>query len=296
MRLPCTSGLNGLHESFMVQAMARQKTSYRSGAVALVALSIFAQADPANWNQFRGPNGSGVGDGFEPPIRIVAEQAAWRSPMPPGNSSPILWGSRVFLTGVEDRRLMTLAVDAKSGDILWKRLAPSAPLEPVHRANSHASSTPCADDGAVYAYFGSYGLLCYDHQGRERWKRATPTPKSMYGTSTSPILHNDRLILVLDDDENLPDSQLSRSKVIALDKTTGEPLWKTPRPYNRGAWSTPMIWTHQHGTDLVVLGNGRVYGYEPTTGSEKWYANGFAREPIAVPVAGDGQLYVSVPM
>jgi outer membrane protein assembly factor BamB len=57
-----------------------------------------------------------------------------------------------------------------------------------------------------------------------------------------------------------------------------------------------MIWNHEHGTDLVLLGNGRVYGYDPSTGMEKWYVNGFAREPIAVPVAGDGQLYVSVSM
>jgi outer membrane protein assembly factor BamB len=100
----------------------------------------------------------------------------------------------------------------------------------------------------------------------------------------------------VDDDANLPDSKLSRSKVIALEKATGELVWETARPYNRGAWSTPMIWKHERGTDLVVLGNGRVYGYEPATGAEKWYASGFAREPIAVPVAGNGQLYISVSM
>jgi len=89
---------------------------------------------------------------------------------------------------------------------------------------------------------------------------------------------------------------LSRSKVVALDKATGEPIWETPRPYNRGAWSTPMIWKHDGGTELVVLGNGRAYGYDPNTGREVWHVSGFAREPIAVPVAGDGQLYVSVSM
>jgi outer membrane protein assembly factor BamB len=118
----------------------------------------------------------------------------------------------------------------------------------------------------------------------------------MYGVATSPILHERKLILVADDDADLPDSKLSRSKVMALDKTTGEPVWETARPYNRGAWSTPMIWQHEFGSDLVVLGNGRVYGYDPATGAEKWYVTGFAREPIAVPVAGDGRLYVSVSM
>jgi len=255
-----------------------------------------AQAESVNWNQFRGPNGAGIAAGFKPPLKIVADQAAWKTPLPPGKSSPVLWRDRVFLTGVEGDRLATLALDAKSGKVLWKRLAPETPLERVHRVNSVAASTPCVDENHVYVYFGSYGLLCYDHEGLERWKKPIPTPKSMYGVATSPILHGQRLILVLDDDANLQGSRLSRSKVIALDKTTGEPVWETPRPYNRGVWSTPMIWKHESGTELVVLGNGRVYGYEPATGQERWHVGGFSREPIAVPVAGNGQLYVSVAM
>jgi outer membrane protein assembly factor BamB len=258
--------------------------------------SVFAETGSVRWNQFRGPNGAGVAAGFKPPLKIVADQAVWKTPLPPGKSSPVLWGDRIFVTGVEGDRLATLALDANSGKILWKRPAPKTPLERVHRANSVAASTPCVDEDCVYVYFGSYGLLCYDHEGHEQWKKPIPTPRSMYGVATSPILHGQRLILVLDDDANLEGSRLSRSRVIALDKTTGEPAWETPRPYNRGAWSSPMIWKHEGGTELVVLGNGRVYGYEPATGKELWHVNGFAREPIAVPVAGDGQLYVSVSM
>ncbi|MHC4370792.1 MAG: outer membrane protein assembly factor BamB family protein [Planctomycetota bacterium] len=255
-----------------------------------------AEAESVNWSQFRGPNGAGIAAGCKPPLKIVAGQAAWKTPLPPGKSSPVLGGNRIFLTAVEGNRLTTLALDANSGKVLWKRQAPKVPLEKVHRANSVAASTPCADADRVYVYFGSYGLLCYDRDGREKWKKPIPTPKSMYGVATSPILHGPRLILVLDDDANLEGSRLSRSSVIALDKTTGEPVWETPRPYNRGVWSSPMIWRHGSGTDLVVAGNGRVYGYEPATGAEKWHVSGFAREPIAVPVAGDGQLYISVSM
>ena len=231
-----------------------------------------------------------------PPLKILADKVAWKTSLPPGKSSPVLWRDRIFLTGVEGGRLTTLALDAVSGQVLWQRLAPEVRLESVHPANSVAASTPCVDESRVYVYFGSYGLLCYSHDGQEQWHKAFPTPRSMYGVSTSPILHEHRLILVLDDDANLPESKLSQSKVIALDKATGEPLWETPRPYNRGAWTTPMIWQHEHETELVVLGNGRVYGYEPATGAEKWCVGGFAREPIAVPVAGDGLLYVSVSM
>lgn len=262
----------------------------------LVVCSFCAGGEPAHWSQFRGPNGAGILAGSKPPLEISAGQSAWKTAMPAGKSSPVLWADRVFLTAVEGNRLMTIAIDAGSGGILWKQPAPEVPLERVHRVNSVAASTPCADDSGVYVYFGSYGLLCYDHEGREQWKKPIPTPKSMYGVATSPILHNQLLILVLDDDANLEGSSLSRSKVVALDKGTGEPVWETPRPYNRGVWSTPMIWEHDTGVELVVPGNGRAYGYEAATGQEKWHVSGFAREPIAVPVASDGLLYISVSM
>jgi outer membrane protein assembly factor BamB len=166
----------------------------------------------------------------------------------------------------------------------------------VHRANCHAASTPCVDAAGVFVYFGSYGLLCYDHEGRERWKKPIPTPQSLYGMATSPIRYGNLVVLVADDDANLPGSRLSRSKVIALNDTNGAVVWETPRPYNRSGWSTPMIWQHGNGTDLVVFGNGRVYGYDPGTGQERWYANGFSRETISSPVAGNGHLYVSASM
>ena len=280
----------------VVEKFMRSFQSFVGVLLLLGACCLSAETESVNWNQFRGPNGAGIAAGFKPPLKIVADQAAWKTPLPPGKSSPVLWRDRVFLTGVEGDRLTTLALDANSGKILWKRVAPEVPLERVHRVNSVAASTPCVDENHVYVYFGSYGLLCYDHEGLEKWKKPIPTPKSMYGVATSPILHGQRLILVLDDDANLSGSRLSRSKVIALDKTTGELVWETHRPYNRGAWSSPMIWKHESGTELVVLGNGRVYGYESATGEERWHMSGFSREPIAVPVTGNGQLYVSVSM
>jgi outer membrane protein assembly factor BamB len=249
-----------------------------------------------HWNQFRGPNGVGRIEGFQPPRQVLPAAAAWSASLPPGNSSPVLWEDRLFVTGVEGNRLVTLALDASSGVILWKQQAPEVPLERLHKANSAASSTPCVDDAAVYVYFGSYGLLCYDHDGHLRWSKPIPPPQSMYGVATSPILNETQLILVLDDDADLPDSRLSRSKMIALDKATGAVLWEAARPYQRGAWSTPVIWNHGRGTDLVVLGNGRVYGYDPASGSERWFVSGFAREPIALPVVGGGKLFVSVSM
>jgi len=255
-----------------------------------------AGAEVASWNQFRGPNGSGVARGCRPPVKIDARHVAWKTPVPPGLSSPVLAGNRIFLTAVADGRLVTLAFDTASGKPAWRQEAPEVPIEKVHAANSPASSTPLVDDGRVYVYFGSYGLLCYDHEGRKQWARAIPAPRTLYGVATSPIGHGDCLILVLDDDANLPGSKLSRSRILAVKKSTGETAWETPRPFHRSGWSTPMIWSHDDGKDLVVLGSGRVSGYDPQTGAEKWFATGFSRETIAVPVSGRGHVYAAAAM
>lgn len=250
----------------------------------------------SEWNQFRGPNGSGVLTNGKPPTELSSGNQAWTTSLPSGHSSPVLTQNLLIVTSESEAQLETIALHKQSGEILWRTKAPSIDMEKVHEANGRASSTPCTDGVHIYSYFGSYGLLCYDLAGKLVWEKAIPTPKSMYGMSTSPILHGESVILVLDDDRNLPDSQLSRSKVIALDKASGKLLWETPRPYNRSSWSTPMIWTHHEGSDLVVLGNGRVYGYAPETGDERWYVNGFALETIAIPVAGNNRLFASASM
>lgn len=249
-----------------------------------------------DWSEFRGPNSGGVARLSKPPVKLGPSSRAWKTPVPPGLSSPVVSHNRIFLTAVEQDRLVTLAFDSATGRIVWQRLAPAGSMEKVHQVNSPATPTPCADNKRVYVYFGSYGLLCYDHAGRPQWQKPIPTPKSLYGAASSPILHGDNLILVLDNDANLPDSKLSQSRILALKKSTGEVVWEAARPLMRSGWSTPTIWRHAAGEDLVVLGSGRVCGYNPRTGAEKWFATGFSRETIAQPVFGNGHVYVSSAM
>ena len=252
--------------------------------------------DPASWNQFRGPNGSGVAVGCKPPVEVGTGNLAWKVPVGSGLSSPALSAGRVFLTIIENGRLATVAFEKSTGKIAWRKQAPEVPLERVHETGSPATPTPLVDADRVYVYFGSFGLLCYDHDGNQLWSKPIPTPKSLYGMATSPISHGDHIILVLDSDANLPDSKLSRSKIIALRKSDGEKAWEIARPFHRSGWSVPIIWEHGEGTELVVLGNGRVAGYDMGTGAKKWFANGFSRETIAVPVAGDGKVFAAASM
>jgi outer membrane protein assembly factor BamB len=259
----------------------------------IVFASALGQAHSDSWNQFRGPNGSGKAKDSRPPVELDGAQLAWKAALPPGLSSPVLSSKRVFLTGLAKGRLVTIAINKVDGKIIWQNQAPKVELEKVHKASHPAAPSVLVDDDRVFAYFGSYGLLCYNLDGRELWKKTVPTPKTLYGMSTSPIVHGKHLIMVLDNEANLPGSRLSQSKIVAYDKTNGDVAWEIPRPFHRSGWSTPMIWKHDLSTELVVLGNGRVSGYDMKTGVQKWFVPGFSRETISTPVAGNNVLYVS---
>lgn len=245
------------------------------------------------WDQFRGPAGSGVMESAQPPTVIESAHLAWKTPLPAGLSSPVIYGNQIFITGCDKSRLFTIALNRRDGRELWRRETPEAPLQRVHKANTHASPSALVDAKNVYVYFGSYGLVAYRHDGKELWKRPLEPSKSLYGASSSPIAYKELLLLVTDDDANLENSRLSRSRVMAFSRATGELVWETARPFLRSGWSTPAIWSHEDGDELVVLGHGRVVGYNPLTGEEKWFAKGFSRETIAIPVQGKGRVYIS---
>jgi len=104
--------------------------------------------------------------------------------------------------------------------------------------------------------------------------------------ATSPILYQDKVIMVLDGDGG-------SSRVLAVDCNTGETVWEQPRSLFQAGWSTPMIWRHGDAEELVVLGSKRLTSYDPSTGAEIWWAGGFPQETVSIPVAGEGLLFAS---
>ncbi len=261
------------------------------------ALCTAAAGPAAPWPQFRGPGGGGVArEGAAPPPEPGAANLAWKVPLPPGHSSPVVAGGAVFITGLEGGRLVTLGLDRTDGGLRWRAEAPEVRLEKVHQTSSPAAPSPLWHGGRLFVYFGSFGLLAYDAAtGEELWRHELPTPESLYGTACSPIAYGENVILVLDDDADLPDSKLSRSRVAAFRLADGGLAWETPRPSLRSGWSTPAIWARGGGAgdELVVLGSGRATGYEAATGAERWTLGGFSRETIAVPVVGGGRCYIA---
>jgi len=262
------------------------------GAVILSAFlwTASGQEERTQWNQFRGPNGQGAAPTARVPVRFGPDtNLRWKTTIPPGHSSPVLWDQRLFLTATDSAdngQLMTLALDRQRGAILWRREVRAAGKVRFHTLNNPASSTPVTDDTQVYAYFGTYGLLCYNHAGDLVWQRKIETPRSKYGMATSPILFEDKLILVLDGDGGT-------SRLLALRRETGQTVWDQPRSLFQAGWSTPMIWRHDGTEELIVLGSKRLTSYDPATGDEIWWAGGFPPETVSVPVSGDGLLFAS---
>jgi outer membrane protein assembly factor BamB len=261
-------------------------------AIIVLAFSSISNGrqEKTNWNQFRGPNGQGRAPSASIPVHFgPQEKVLWKTAVAPGHSSPVIWDNHIFLAAYEPARknqLITLAVDRQDGSILWRQTVQAETTSRFHRFNNPASSTPAADDKNVYVYFGTYGLLCYDRNGSELWQRKIPTPKSKYGMATSPILYEDKVIMVLDSDDG-------SSHLLAVHKGTGKTLWQQPRPLFKAGWSTPMIWRHGRTQELIVSGSNRLTSYDPCTGEEIWWAGGLPQETVSVPVTGDGLLFAS---
>jgi outer membrane protein assembly factor BamB len=254
----------------------------------LAALAFVPSVQSADWPQFRGPNCSGrAADNERLPDRIGPNvNVIWKTALPPGHSSPVVVGDRVYLTAVRDKKLWTIALDRKDGRIFWQLEAPARELEAIHSIGSHAQPTPCADSERVVSFFGSCGLFCYDRDGKLLWRRPMGPFKNDFGAGSSPILAGDRVLLCQDHDQG--------SFLMALDKVTGEILWKTDRSEFLRGYCTPVLWESAGRKQVVVAGTLRVAGYDLETGREVWTVRGIARTICMTPVVGDdGRLYVA---
>lgn len=297
--------IHGFHDSMSAGTTIMQYVRLATFVALLIAYvnaTLAQDADRAaavagpEWNQFRGPNGTGIATEYSSTTPFDANTPTWKVAVPPGLSSPVLTEHNVIVTAVENGRLVTFAFDRRNGNLVWKQAAPELPLEPVHPTSSPAASTPCADERHIYVYFGSFGLLCYKHDGTELWRRELSVPSSLYGASASPIVIGEQVIMVLDDDASLSDSSLSQSRMFAIDRNSGATLWETPRPWHRSGWSTPTLWGRGEQSQIIVLGSGRLCGYDLATGVEKWHVNGFSRETVTRPIVDQEYVYAAAAM
>jgi len=215
-------------------------------ACILVALSA-AHGPGETWNRFRGPDGAGLASGVRLPDALdPAKNMLWSADLPPGHSSPCMTDERVFVTGASGKVLATVCLERASGKVLWTRAIAVETLENAREGNGPASPTPATDGQHVIAYFGSFGLVGYDLEGQELWRRALPIPKNTFGTAASPVVVGGKLIFLSDADEG--------SCLEAIEPASGATLWRAARARFKSGWSTPGVWTRDGAQELLVLG------------------------------------------
>jgi outer membrane protein assembly factor BamB len=239
------------------------------------------------WARWRGPSGQGLANGTGYPDTWSATQnVAWKVPVPgSGNSSPIVWGDRIFLTTAYDngRRLSIVAFRRSDGQKMWEAFAPEGKTPyGNHYKNGYASATAATDGQRVYASFGARGLVAVDMDGKVVWHRDLGRMDAYHGTAGSPLLYKDRLILYQD--------QFNDSFVAAFDTRTGREVWRTRRDAQVG-WGTPIAVRVGDHDEIIVSSQWTVRAYNPDSGAELWSCRGTTDEVIPTPVVGYGMVF-----
>jgi len=242
------------------------------------------------------------------------ENVLWKTDVPGlGWSSPIVWGDRVILTTcvntgktpeprkglyLEDvdankypkptdpHEWRVLCLDLRTGKTLWNQVAhQGVPAKPHHIKNTLASETPTTDGERIYAYFGNVGLFCYDLDGKQLWSRMVTPTETQYGwgTSISPIVFQDRVYIVNDNEE--------KSYLMALNKRTGEVIWQIDRE-EKTNYATPFVWQNKLRTELVVSGIGYARSYD-LDGKLLWQLKGTSILAVPTPFEYEGNLYLT---
>jgi outer membrane protein assembly factor BamB len=261
----------------------------------LVSLPVLAE----HWPGWRGPTGGGQSNEKDLPLKWSAtENVVWKTPLPAaGNSSPIVWGDRVFITQATEvdmrqnvaKRRGVMCFDRKDGRLLWHKDIPYPDKEVTHGTNPYCSATPVTDGERVIASHGSAGVICYDFQGNELWRRDLGKFDHIWGNAASPVLYGDLVILNCGPGE--------RTFLLAMDKRTGNDVWKQEEPGGKsghagpsewvGSWSTPVISRINGRDELIMSWPEAVKSYDPKTGDLLWTCKGLGKlvytSPLVTP-------------
>jgi outer membrane protein assembly factor BamB len=290
-----------------------------------------APAGGQDWPQWRGPSATGAADPAANPPTTWSEtqNVRWKVAIPgSGTSTPIVWGEQVFVqTAIDTGRkgeppaagaapavqsaprpggggrpgggfgrseaptdvyqFVLMSLDRRTGRTLWQRVCrEEVPHEGHHRDHGFSSFSPVTDGRLVFAYFGSRGLHCFDLQGNPKWSKdlGRMQTKLGFGEGSSPAVHGDTIVVTFDHEGG--------SFIVAMDKTTGNELWRTPRE-EETSWATPLVVEYEGQTQVVTAATKKIRSYDLKTGKLIWECGGLTANVIPTPVAAGGVVYVT---
>lgn len=290
--------------------------------VICVSLNIKIQSQTdylKQWPQFRGPFASGIVESGNIPDSwnvATGENIKWKTKIPGlGHSCPVIWDDRIFITtaisssgkdslkvglygdvdninDTSEHEFRLLCIDKNTGKIVWNQLVNKCiPKTKRHTKASHADPTPATDGKYIVAFFGSNGLYCYNFKGELQWKKDFGkmnsgfyrTPQMEWDISSSPIIHNNTVIVQCD--------YLGGGFITALDVETGNEKWRVPRK-DVSTYSVPNLLSHNGSKQVIVNGYQQIGGYDFNTGKEIWQLKGGGDIPVPTPVFAHGMIYI----
>ncbi len=255
---------------------------------AVCAAALVSQARGKDeWSQFRGPNGTGLSDSRGLPVEFGPQKnVVWKTAIPPGHSSPVLSRDRIFLTAFENDKLAVLALERKSGALLWRRDLARERKDLLRKPNNAASPSPVTDGKNVYAFFQDFGLISFDANGKERWRVPLGPFNVFWGFGASPVLVDGLVVLPCDQDTD--------SYIIAVEQNTGRTRWKVARPDVISGYSTPTIYRPKSGPAQILVPEAfRLSAYSAKDGHRVWWVNGLAPEMKSVASYDAEWLYIN---
>ena len=279
--------LPGCGKSSPVSPIAAPKDGLSSTASPIVLA-------PSDWPWWRGRDADGRSNAENAPIKWSrTENVRWSVPVAgAGHSSPIVCGNRIFLTSADEEAgtQSILAFERDTGQSLWSTVAHTGDLMHKHQKNSHASATPACDGHHVFAAFINSGALhvtAVDLQGDKVWQTNAGSFTSEHGYGSAPVLY-ESLVIVNGD-------SLDASFIAALDRATGDTVWRTPRTNTgrNGSYATPVVAEVAGRTQLLLSGSGTTTSYDPATGELIWSCKGPAAVTANTIVFSDDTVFAT---
>jgi outer membrane protein assembly factor BamB len=290
--------------------------------VAVLIAPASGQKTPqeVNWPSFRGPNASGVAEGYQLPLSwnaTTSQNIAWKTPIPGlGHSSPIVWDNRIYLStaisgqekpelkvglygdiaSVQDNtshRWLVYCLDKRSGKIVWeKTVLAGVPKIKRHPKSTHANATLATDGRNLVAFFGSEGLYCFDMDGKQIWRKDLGVlesgyfvaPEAQWECGSSPVIYQDKVLVQCD--------VLNGAFVAALNIKDGSEAWRTPRN-DVPTWGSPTVYSDGQNAQVIVNGYKNIGSYDVKTGRELWWLKGGGDIPVPAPVVAHGMAFIT---
>ncbi|MFO0938691.1 MAG: PQQ-binding-like beta-propeller repeat protein [Gemmataceae bacterium] len=256
----------------------------------LLLLTLLLGAEPTpvkNWPGFRG-DGSSTSAAKSLPLNWSPNKnIAWRIPLPGyGQSSPVVWGDRVFVTAVDGdqkEKLLVVAVDLKNGKTVWEKEFAAGQKGKNNPMMSRAAPTPVVDKEAIYTFFESGDVIALTHAGEVKWERSLVKEygafKNNHGVGSSPAQTDNAVVILIDD--------LGASYLVALDKATGKNHWKAERK-SRSSWTSPVVARFDGKPTILISSSGTLDAYDASTGKALATLEGLVGNNIPSPaVFGD---------